>query len=297
MRKAAVALWICICLSVVGLAHTKAARVKAQTGGVTKELIKQTLDAWSTTDTSKIAQYYSKAPENIFFDIAPMQYGGWEEWAKDVQNLFADYKSFKLSLANEPAIHNQGNWAWSTELWQVDAVHKDGKTETIDGRDTAVWQKQGGRWLIVHEHHSIPLPMPAAENKEVSRPLEANSLPSTTGEPLTVAPNDMPDISCSVVEWKIGAPSPTLTVLCPPEYIFAPLHVYLKLSWLKPQDIPACARGVMAAAKAPTRLRTNKSATWVWLEVREQQDGAPRRKWVPFNGVKDMALLTMPRER
>ena len=165
MKKTTVVLSICICLSAIGFAQTKTAKGKAATGGVTKALIQESLDAWSTMDTNKIAPYYSKAPENIFFDIAPMQYNGWEEWAKGVQNLFADYKSFKLSLANEPAIHNQGNWAWSTELWHVDAVHKDGKTETIDGRDTAVWQNQGGKWLIVHEHASVPLSMPAAENK------------------------------------------------------------------------------------------------------------------------------------
>ena len=165
MKKTTAVLWICICLSAIGLAQTKTAKGNATTGGVTKALIQESLDAWSTMDTNKIAEYYSKALENIFFDIAPMQYKGWEEWARDVQNLFADYKGFKFSLANEPAIHNQGNWAWSTELWHVDAVHKDGKTETIDGRDTAVWQKQGGKWLIVHEHDSVPLSMPAAENK------------------------------------------------------------------------------------------------------------------------------------
>jgi ketosteroid isomerase-like protein len=165
MKKAVVVLWICICLSVVGLAQTKTAEVKAATGGVTKALIQQTLDAWSTMDTSKVAPYYSKAPENIFFDIAPMEYKGWAEWAEGVRNLFADYKSFKFSLANEPVIHNHGDWAWSTELWHVDAIRKDGKTETIDGRDAAVWQKQGGKWVIVHEHDSVPLPMPAVERK------------------------------------------------------------------------------------------------------------------------------------
>ena len=165
MKKTTVVLCICICLSAIGWAQTKATKGKATTGGVTKALIQESLDAWSTMDMNKIAPYYSKAPENIFFDIAPMQYKGWEDWAKGVQNLFADYKSFKFSLANEPTIHNQGNWAWSTELWHVDAVHKDGKTETIDGRDTAIWQKQGGKWLIVHEHDSVPLSMPPAGNK------------------------------------------------------------------------------------------------------------------------------------
>ena len=133
--------------------------------------------------------------------------------------------------------------------------------------------------------------------QQIASSSDVSLLPPTTGEALTVAANDMPDISCSVVEWKVGVPTPTLTVLCPPEDVFAPLHVYLKLSWLKPEDIPASARNVMAAAKTTTRLRTNKSATWVWLEVREKERDAPRRMWLAFNGVADMALLTLPRKR
>jgi ketosteroid isomerase-like protein len=35
---------------------------------------------------------------------------------------------------------------------------KDGKTEEIDARHTAIWEKRGGKWLIVHEHVSVPMP-------------------------------------------------------------------------------------------------------------------------------------------
>jgi ketosteroid isomerase-like protein len=165
MKKTMAALWVCMIVLIGGVAQTKAVKGGASTGGVTKALIQETLDAWSTMDTNKIAPFYSEAPENIFFDVAPMQFKGWGEWAKGAQNLFSDYKSFKLRLTTEPIIHNEGNWAWGTYLWHLDAVHKDGKTETLDGRDTAIWQKQGNRWLTVHEHVSIPVSMPATENK------------------------------------------------------------------------------------------------------------------------------------
>jgi ketosteroid isomerase-like protein len=165
MKKTMAVLWVCMGVLAVGLAQTKPVKSGHSNGGVTKALIQETLDAWSTMDTNKIAPFYLKSPENIFFDIAPMQFHGWEEWAKGAQNLFADYKSFKLRLTTEPIIHNEDNWAWATYLWHVDAVHKDGKTETLDGRDTAIWQKQGNKWLTVHEHVSIPVSMPATENK------------------------------------------------------------------------------------------------------------------------------------
>jgi len=122
-------------------------------------------------------------------------------------------------------------------------------------------------------------------------------LPPTDGQPLTVTPSNKPDVSCSVVEWNAALTKPTLTVLCPPEEIFAPLHVYLKISWLKAEDVPADTRGIRAPARTPTKLRTNKTAVWLWLGVQEKQDAPPRKKWIPFSGVVDVALLSLPDKR
>jgi hypothetical protein len=129
--------------------------------------------------------------------------------------------------------------------------------------------------------------------QEIAGGSKGDFLPPTTGEPLTVAPSDKPDVNCSVVDW-IGAPAkPTLTVLCPPKEVFAPLHVFLKVSWLKVEDVPAYTRAIRAPAGTPTKLRTNKTAVWIWLGVQEKQDAPPCKKWVPFSGVVDVALLSL----
>jgi ketosteroid isomerase-like protein len=39
--------------------------------------------------------------------------------------------------------------------------NKDGSSDSLDWRWTAVWEKEGKDWLIRHEHFSAPLPMPA----------------------------------------------------------------------------------------------------------------------------------------
>jgi hypothetical protein len=90
MKKTMAALWVCMIVLTGGLAQTMPVKGGASTGGVTKALIQETLDAWSTMDTNKIAPFYSEAPENIFFDVAPMQFKGWADWAKDAQILFTD---------------------------------------------------------------------------------------------------------------------------------------------------------------------------------------------------------------
>jgi hypothetical protein len=130
--------------------------------------------------------------------------------------------------------------------------------------------------------------------QEIAEASKGDFLPATTGEALTVTPSDKPDVSCSVVEWSAEPAKPTLTVLCPPEEVFAPLHIYLKVSWLKADDVPAYARMIRAPARTPTKLRTNKTAVWMWLGVQEKQDAPPRKKWVAFSGVVDVALLSLP---
>lgn len=123
------------------------------------------------------------------------------------------------------------------------------------------------------------------------------NLPPPTGDALTLTPVDQPDLSCSVVQWKNDPSRPTLAVICPPQAVFAPVHVYLKLSWLKPEDVPSSARGITASEKSVVQLRSNQSMAWVRVGVRERQGGASHITWVPFNGLVDMALVTLHRRR
>ena len=123
---------------------------------------------------------------------------------------------------------------------------------------------------------------------------DANLMPPPTGEGLTLVPRDAPDIGCEVLKWNNQPPAPRLAILCPPQSIFAPLHVYLKLSWLKPEDVPSCSHEITAQTRSLTKIRTNQSATWVWLDVREREGVASHKAWVAFNAIEDVALLSQP---
>lgn len=128
--------------------------------------------------------------------------------------------------------------------------------------------------------------------QETSIHAEAHVLPPATGKALTLAPRDLPDIGCSVLKWKEQSSTPTLAILCPPQNIFAPLHVYVRLSWLKPEDVPSSAHEITAQTSSLTKIRTNQSAIWVWLDLRERQGVPSHKAWVVFNAVEDFALLS-----
>ncbi len=82
-------------------AEKKAASGKrsARSGNEFKALTQKILDAWGTMDTTKVAPYYSQEPGRLFFDLAPLKYAGWAEYAPGVQKLFfAHFSSVKFTL-------------------------------------------------------------------------------------------------------------------------------------------------------------------------------------------------------
>jgi uncharacterized protein (TIGR02246 family) len=113
--------------------------------------------AWSDLDPAKAAPFYAKDADLTFFDVAPMKYNGWAEYAAGVPQAFAAYRSAKFTLNDDLRVHRQGNWAWATATWRGELTKKDGSQEHVEGRYSAVLEKRGQQWLVAHEHMSVPM--------------------------------------------------------------------------------------------------------------------------------------------
>ena len=120
---------------------------------------------------------------------------------------------------------------------------------------------------------------------------EGDLLPAGKGEPLTVVPLNMQGIDCMVAEWNASARVPVLTLICPPNTVFSPLRVLIKFSWMKPEDERISPENILAPAGALTKIRTNKTAAQIWLQVDEKGKHDSRGTWIGFNAVVDVALL------
>src|SRR5690349_18258952 len=48
-------------------------------------------DAWSTLDPANAAPYYSKDPQNVFYDLTPMKYTGWAAYEQGVKAVLAGF--------------------------------------------------------------------------------------------------------------------------------------------------------------------------------------------------------------
>jgi len=121
-----------------------------------KAYLQKIWDGWATLDTANVAQYYATGP-HVFFDIAPLKYGSWDEYQKTATQVLADYKSGHLTVNDDAELHPAGNYVWGTATIKEEMVHKNDKVDMGNFRWTVVFEKQGGKWLIVHEHVSVPM--------------------------------------------------------------------------------------------------------------------------------------------
>ena len=139
-------------------ATKKAAMKKAAAGSAPdRAYIQKIWDGWSTLDPANVAPYYAAGP-HTFFDIAPLKYNSWDEYSSGVKAVLAGYKSAKFTVNDDAAIHAHGDLVWATATVKEEMTSKTGKVEMGNFRWTVVFENQDGKWVIVHEHVSSPMP-------------------------------------------------------------------------------------------------------------------------------------------
>jgi ketosteroid isomerase-like protein len=147
---------LALTLSAVSQPPKQAAKKLAAPAAPDKAYLQKIWDAWSTLDPANAAKFYASGP-HTFFDIAPLKYGSWDEYAAGVKGIVAGYKSAKFTLNDDVAIHPHGDLVWATATVSEQMTTKAGKVEMGNFRWTVVLENQDGKWLTVHEHVSAPL--------------------------------------------------------------------------------------------------------------------------------------------
>jgi len=157
MYKRVLVILICVfALSVSGFAKKPKKKVVAP-GAPDKAYLQKIWDGWATLDVAAEKQYYAQGP-HVFFDVAPLKYGSWDEYQAGVSKDLANYKAARFTVNDDAQIHKSGEAYWITSTVASDMTQKSGKREMATFRWTAVFEKQNGKWLIVHEHVSMPQP-------------------------------------------------------------------------------------------------------------------------------------------
>lgn len=160
MTKRMALLALAVCVMIPGFTQAgfaqKGTKASAGAGAVDKAYLQKIWDGWASLDPAVVKQYYAQGP-HVFFDITPLKYASWDEYQDGVTKVLADYKSAKCTVNDDAQIHKSGDAVWITATVAYEMTHKAGKVDMGNFRWTAVFEKQDGKWLIVHEHVSEPL--------------------------------------------------------------------------------------------------------------------------------------------
>ncbi len=125
----------------------------------------------------------------------------------------------------------------------------------------------------------LPLSVPESDQSSGQTRLAASGRKGHSGADAPV------EVKCAVVAWNVAPPKPVLTLVCPPEEVFAPLRVYFKLSWAASGEIPSNYLNILAVPKALAKLHWTRTELHVWLPIKGEGGGKIETKWVIFTEV------------
>ena len=156
MMKRSLALSLSLFALTLAALAQKSTMKMSDAGAPDKALMQKIWNGWATLDPANVSQYYAPG-DHTFFDIEPLKYGSWDEYSKTVTGVLATYKAATFTVNDDAQVHNAGPVVWATATVKYDMTQKAGKREMGAFRWTVVWQKEAGKWLVVHEHVSVPM--------------------------------------------------------------------------------------------------------------------------------------------
>jgi len=131
----------------------------------------QFIAALKAKDVDAIMRVYVPDSSLVVFDVVPpRQYVGAAAYRKDWQEflgLFPGPIAVELTDLQIGVDHNMG---YGHSIQRVAGTDKTGKAIDLTVRVTDVYKKIKGKWLVVHEHVSVPVDLDTGKPDLASKP-------------------------------------------------------------------------------------------------------------------------------
>ncbi len=115
-------------------------------------------------------KFYVPAEDLVLFDvIPPLQYVGADAVRKDWQGFLGGLKTIKVENLQLDIVAN-GKLAFARYIQPVSAVDTKDKPMDMTLRITDCLRKIKGKWVIVHEHVSVPVDMMTGKPEMALKP-------------------------------------------------------------------------------------------------------------------------------
>lgn len=134
-----------------------------------KALESRFASAFAAKDLDGIMKVY--AHDVFVFDvIAPRQYVGATAYRADWKALLAGYSGPIKVEVKDVVVSSEGPVGYGHSIQRVTGVGPKGEKMDMVVRVSDVYRKEGGNWLIVQEHVSVPLDAKTMQPDLMSRP-------------------------------------------------------------------------------------------------------------------------------
>ncbi len=128
--------------------------------------------ALKAKDVEAIMKAYAPGAELVVFDVVPPpQYVGFDAYKKDWQDLFAAFPGpVDKFEVQDLSIVTDGKLGYSHSIQPAIFTAKDGSKFSLTVRVTDCYRKIDGKWLITHEHVSVPVDLATGKADLGSKP-------------------------------------------------------------------------------------------------------------------------------
>lgn len=135
-----------------------------------RELLDCRVDACQAKDIDRLMSLYST--NIVYYDVVPpLQFTGSDDVRRNFVRWFDEYDGPIALETHDLTVATSADVAFASSLVLDDGVRKNGLEGAIWLRSTVCCQWSRDKWLITHEHISMPgtWPLPHAEKSAVHR--------------------------------------------------------------------------------------------------------------------------------
>jgi uncharacterized protein (TIGR02246 family) len=158
-------------LAVVVLGSAFNAAAKSDDKAQIQALEEQVAAAFAAKDVDKIMSAFAPGEDLFVFDvIPPRQYVGAAAYRKDFEDFFATAAAGPTTNEiSDLAITTDGKLAFAHYTSHMVTTDKSGRKTEMVLRTTDCLKKIKGKWLIVHEHNSVPVDLASGKADLMSK--------------------------------------------------------------------------------------------------------------------------------
>jgi len=140
----------------------KGARMTEKNRAIDEAQIQQLIDGWAKALRAKDVDGVMSncAPDILWFNLAPpLQYLGADVYKKNREEWFATWQGSIGYEIRDLCITVGDGVAFGHGLNRIHGTRTNGGHTDVWVRQTLGFRKIGGKWLITHEHESVPFYM------------------------------------------------------------------------------------------------------------------------------------------